>query len=94
VLVLSSALPLLSRILGISNFDLLGNYGRIEWLGNFYLVLLYNLVFAVAATFCLAKKVMLLHVWRWLQLAFTTSLHRSDQHRMLSPISKRTTQHS
>jgi len=91
VLVLSSALPLLSRILGISNFDLLGNYGRIEWLGNFYLVLLYNLVFAVAATLCLAKKVMLLHVWRWLQLAFTTSLHRSDQHRMLSPISKRTT---
>ena len=91
VLVLSSALPLLSRILGISNFDLLGNYGRIEWLGNFYLVLLYNLVFAVAATLCLAKKVMLLDVWRWLKLAFTTSLQRSDQHRMLSPISKRMT---
>ena len=90
VLVLSSALPLLSRILGISNFDLLGNYGRIEWLGNFYLVLLYNLVFAVAATLCLAKKVMLLQVWRWLKLAFSAERWKDDHHRLLSPISKKT----
>jgi len=41
---------------GITNFDLLGNYGRLEWLGNFYLVLSYNLVFAVATVICLTTK--------------------------------------
>lgn len=94
VLVLSSALPVLSRILGISNFDLLGNYGRIEWLGNFYLVLLYNVIFAATATLCLAKKVtnsLLLEVWRRLKLACTASLQRGalEPHRMLSPVGAR-----
>ncbi|XP_078036427.1 LMBR1-like protein lilipod [Augochlora pura] len=56
LLVLSSALPLLSRILGMTNFDLLGDFGRIEWLGNFKLVLFYNLIFATAAITCLATK--------------------------------------
>lgn len=56
LLVLSSALPLLSRILGMTNFDLLGDFGRIEWLGNFKLVLFYNLIFATAAISCLVTK--------------------------------------
>ncbi|GLV41036.1 lilipod [Carabus blaptoides fortunei] len=56
VLILSSALPLLSKILGMTNFDLLGDFGRIEWLGNFKIVLLYNLVFASASALCLANK--------------------------------------
>ncbi|KAJ8668335.1 hypothetical protein QAD02_009998 [Eretmocerus hayati] len=56
LLVLSSALPLLSRILGLTNFDLLGDFGQIEWLGNFKLVLLYNVIFAVAAISCLTTK--------------------------------------
>ncbi|XP_076762132.1 LMBR1-like protein lilipod [Xylocopa sonorina] len=56
LLVLSSALPLLSRILGMTNFDLLGDFGRIEWLGNFKLVLFYNLIFAIAAIGCLVTK--------------------------------------
>jgi len=87
VLILSSALPLLARILGkeinlpgtylsiqesrilsqnsitrhliltgITNFDLLGNYGRIEWLGNFWIVVIYNLVFCVASILCLVTK--------------------------------------
>lgn len=56
LLVLSSALPVLSRILGITNFDLLGDFGRIEWLGNFKIVLLYNLAFASAATLCVMNK--------------------------------------
>jgi hypothetical protein len=56
ILTLSSALPVLSRILGITNFDLLGNFGRLEWLGNFYIVLSYNLVFAVATIICLTTK--------------------------------------
>lgn len=56
VLILSSALPLLSRILGISNFDLLGDFGAIEWLGNFQIVLLYNLIFGTTTALCLANK--------------------------------------
>lgn len=41
---------------GITNFDLLGDFGSIEWLGNFKIVLLYNIVFAGAATLCLVNK--------------------------------------
>jgi len=53
--VLSTALPLLAKILGITNFDLLGKFSEVKWLGNFYLVLLYNAVFAVAASLCLVN---------------------------------------
>ncbi|XP_031619913.1 protein Lilipod [Contarinia nasturtii] len=56
VLILSSALPLLSRILGITNFDLLGDFGEIEWLGNFQIVLLYNVIFVGTTTLCLVNK--------------------------------------
>lgn len=56
LLVLSSALPVLARTLGITNFDLLGDFGEIEWLGNFRIVLLYNIVFVVTATLCLVNK--------------------------------------
>ncbi|GAB6018686.1 hypothetical protein CHUAL_000362 [Chamberlinius hualienensis] len=56
LLILSSALPLLSRILGITNFDLLGDFGKIEWLGNIYIILFYNVVFAVAVTIVLVSK--------------------------------------
>lgn len=49
---LSSALPLLARTLGMTNFDLLADYGRIEWLGNFYVVLLYNVLFLVSSYYC------------------------------------------
>ena len=56
VLLLSSALPLLVRTLGITNFDLLGDYGEISWLGNFWIVLGYNILFATASAWCLVKK--------------------------------------
>ncbi|KAG4080616.1 hypothetical protein HA402_006217 [Bradysia odoriphaga] len=56
VLILSSAQLLLSRIVGITNFDLLGDYGAIEWLGNFTFVLGYNLCFGAATTLCLVNK--------------------------------------
>uniref|UniRef100_V5GR09 Protein LMBR1L n=1 Tax=Anoplophora glabripennis TaxID=217634 RepID=V5GR09_ANOGL len=56
LLIISSALPLLSKILGITNFDLLGDFGSIEWLGNFKIVLLYNLSFAAASTLCVVNK--------------------------------------
>lgn len=42
--------------LGITNFDLLGDFGQIEWLGNFQIVFLYNVIFGAATAFCLAKK--------------------------------------
>lgn len=76
ILLLTSALPLLSRILGkifvhfkqnlslerfqyflgITNFDLLGDFGKIEWLGNFLIVLLYNFIFMIASGLCLINK--------------------------------------
>ncbi|XP_063997567.1 protein LMBR1L isoform X1 [Pogoniulus pusillus] len=57
LLVLSSALPVFSRTLGITRFDLLGAFGRFNWLGNFYLIFLYNMGFAGLTTLCLVKKV-------------------------------------
>lgn len=56
LLILSSALPVLSRTLGITKFDLLGEFGRLDWLGNFRVVILYNLVFEVSTAFCLVNK--------------------------------------
>lgn len=53
---LSSALPLLAWTLGMTNFDLLADFGRIEWLGNYYVVLLYNVVFFVSTTLCLMGR--------------------------------------
>ena len=41
---------------GITNFDLLGSFGKMRWLGSFYIVLLYNALFATAASFCLFSK--------------------------------------
>ncbi|XP_035223972.1 limb region 1 protein-like isoform X2 [Stegodyphus dumicola] len=57
LLILSSALPVLARSLGITNFDLLGDFGRINWLGSFYIVLFHNIVFAVTTVLCLGTKV-------------------------------------
>lgn len=42
---------------GITRFDLLGDFGRFNWLGNFYIVFLYNMGFAGLTTLCLVKKV-------------------------------------
>lgn len=53
VLVLSSALPVLARTLGITTFDLVGAYGSFMWLSNFTLVWTYNVAFAVATVSCL-----------------------------------------
>lgn len=42
---------------GITRFDLLGDFGRFNWLGNFYIVFLYNMGFAGLTTLCLVKRV-------------------------------------
>eukprot|EP00070_Physeter_catodon_P018877 XP_023978782.1 protein LMBR1L isoform X1 [Physeter catodon] len=55
LLVLSSALPVFSRTLGLTRLDLLGDFGRFNWLGNFYIVFLYNAAFAGLTTLCLVK---------------------------------------
>lgn len=73
LLIHSTAQPLLVKILGITNFDLLGEFGRIEWLGNFLLVLLYNGVFACAGTLCVIKK-------------FTASVRRELYNRLVENI--------
>ncbi|XP_076022684.1 limb region 1 homolog-like protein [Genypterus blacodes] len=55
LLILSSALPVFSRTLGITRFDLLGDYGRYNWLGNFYIVFMYNMLFAGLTSASLIK---------------------------------------
>ncbi|XP_036387978.1 limb region 1 homolog-like protein [Megalops cyprinoides] len=57
LLVLSSALPVFSRTLGITRFDLLGDFGRYNWLGNFHIIFLYNMLFAGLTTACLINTV-------------------------------------
>ncbi|KOB74000.1 Protein LMBR1L [Operophtera brumata] len=69
----STAQPLLVKILGITNFDLLGEFGRIEWLGNFKLVLLYNAIFAATVTLCLVNK-------------FTASVRRELYNRLVENV--------
>ena len=34
----------------------MGEFGKLDWLGNFHLVLFYNLVFEASTSLCLAKK--------------------------------------
>lgn len=49
-------LNLVCNLTGITRFDLLGDFGRFNWLGNFYIVLSYNLLFAIMTTLCLVRK--------------------------------------
>uniref|UniRef100_A0A673NEU2 Limb region 1 homolog-like protein n=1 Tax=Sinocyclocheilus rhinocerous TaxID=307959 RepID=A0A673NEU2_9TELE len=57
LLILSSALPVFSRTLGITRFDLLGDFGRYNWLGSFHIVFLYNMLFAGLTSACLINTV-------------------------------------
>uniref|UniRef100_A0AC34RDN8 Uncharacterized protein n=1 Tax=Panagrolaimus sp. JU765 TaxID=591449 RepID=A0AC34RDN8_9BILA len=56
VLLLSSALPVLARTLGITSFDLLGEYGRLDWISNFTVIMCYNIVFAALTILSLVNK--------------------------------------
>ena len=47
---------LLFVVTGITNFDLIGNFGSMDWLGNFYIIFLYNVIFAVGTAAGLATK--------------------------------------
>lgn len=89
ILVLSSALPVMSRTLGITRFDLLGDFGRFNWLGNFYIVLSYNLLFAVVTTLCLVRKFTSAVREALLKALGLDKLHRSN-----SPTDPETGRHS
>lgn len=56
LLVLSTALPVLSRTLGITNFNLRGEFSRLNWLANYQLILFYNVFFKILTSFCLFSK--------------------------------------
>ena len=43
-------------LLGVTNFDLLGHFRSIEWLGNWTIILSYNLLFGVSLALCLITK--------------------------------------
>jgi len=86
--ILSSALPLQVKILGITNFDLLGSFGKMKWLGSFYIVLLYNAIFALSASLCLFNKFtarvrheILKRVTAFVTAAFTSSKSKLIQQR-------------
>jgi hypothetical protein len=46
---------LLLTLKGITDFDLLGHFGKMEWLGSFKIILAYNLIFATATILCLVN---------------------------------------
>lgn len=41
---------------GITNFDLVGDFGTMDWLGNFYIIFFSNVIFAGATIVCLVNK--------------------------------------
>jgi len=87
--ILSSALPLLVKVLGITNFDLLGNFGRIRWLGNYFIIFGVNIVFGGAAAVCLFNKVThraQVEIWRRLT-QFLLSLRQQVMDK-LGPVAK------
>lgn len=59
LLILSSALPVFSRTVGITNFDLFGKFGEIIWIRKYHLVLCYNCAFLVALIICLCHNIVL-----------------------------------
>lgn len=55
-LIFSSALPVSSKILGLTRFDLLGHFGDLHWLSNVHIILIYNFGFTIATATCLITK--------------------------------------
>lgn len=57
VLILSSALPLFTPMVGITNFNLFDRFGEIKWMKKYTLVLCYNCAFLVALSICLCHSI-------------------------------------
>lgn len=56
LLLFSSALPVASKILGLTRFDLLGHFGDLHWLANAHVILVYNTAFALGTGICFVTK--------------------------------------
>ncbi|XP_065882513.1 limb region 1 protein homolog [Dysidea avara] len=85
LLILSSALPVMSRALGITKFDLLGHFGDIKWIRNWWLVLSYNIVFGSFTGLVIIKRVTstllreasrALRMYKWRNLVFIHKRNR------------------
>ena len=64
---------------GITNFDLVGDFGTMDWLGNFYIIFTYNAIFAVATVLCLVNKFtanVRRGIWVKFKAAFSTLVGR------------------
>ena len=55
-LIFSSAMPVSSKILGLTRFDLLGHFGDLHWLANVHIILVYNFAFAIGTGICFITK--------------------------------------
>lgn len=55
LLLLSSALPLLTKTLGLTRFNLFGWFGQLTWLGNAWVVFVYNAIFFSLTLLILCK---------------------------------------
>jgi hypothetical protein len=55
-LIFSSALPVSSKILGLTRFDLLGHFGDLHWLSNSHIILVYNFIFTTGTAICFINK--------------------------------------
>jgi len=53
ILISSSSFSIHSRILGITDFELQGSFGRFNWLGNFKIVFFLNVLFACSIVYFL-----------------------------------------
>ena len=56
LLIFSSALPVASKILNLTKFDLLGHYSDLNWLSNSNLKLVYNILFTTSTFICFFNK--------------------------------------
>ncbi len=87
ILILSSALPVLSRILGITNFDLMGAFGSMHWLGNFYMIFSYNIVFGVATSLSLTTKFTVMiqkEIYKRIKVVFCRGFPNKDKDQTLT----------
>ncbi|GFS21350.1 protein LMBR1L [Elysia marginata] len=66
------------KALGITNFDLLGKFGSMDWLRKFYIIFLYNAVFVVSTALCLVQK-FTSPVWRGIYTRLSVAFSRDER---------------
>jgi len=53
---LACSLPVMSRVLGITMFELQGSFGQLPWLADSGWICLFHLIYTLTVTLCLIKK--------------------------------------